>query len=278
MWYIRGNYDILYDMKNFKITNYRIKVDKSRFRLQQPIRFAMLSDLHNCIYGTDNEGLVQAVKEMQPDIIMIAGDMVTADLNGNDAAAVSLLRRLAEIVPVYYGNGNHEYEMKMNTRRFGTRYLRYSHNLKEAGIHLLENKSIIREIHGLKMNISAFELPQSYYRRIVLEKLRAADIKERLGTVSRDIFQVLIAHNPVWFRAYAIWGADLTFSGHLHGGYLRLPRLGGVLSPQFSLFPKYDKGLFDQGRHHLVVGAGIGTHGFIPRINNPPELVMVELH
>jgi len=271
------NYDILYVMKKFKITNYVINLDGGRYSLTQPLRLIMLSDLHNCVYGNNNESLVQAVKEVQPDGIIIAGDMVTSSVHERETIAVSLLQRLVKICPVFYGNGNHEYRMKMNTGVFGTRYLHYLDALRKAGIHVLENEHIHWQAHGLKMNIHAFELPDYYYRRIVTRRLSMDEIQKSLGLAEEEPFQILIAHNPAWFPVYARWGADLTFSGHLHGGFLRLPLLGGIISPQFELFPKYDKGLFTQGRHRLIVGAGIGNHSFIPRINNPPELVLVEL-
>lgn len=271
------NYDILYDMKNFRVSNYKIRLDKSRYSLNQPVRLVMLSDLHNCVYGNNNESLVQAVKEMQPDGIIIAGDMVTASVHEKESVAVSLMQRLAKISTVFYGNGNHEYRMKTNTDSFGTRYFQYADTLRKAGIHVLENESIHWQVHGLKINIYAFELPDSYYRRVVKKRLSVEEVQKSLGPVEGDAFQVLIAHNPVWFPVYAAWGADLTFSGHLHGGSLRLPLLGGIISPQLALFPKYDKGMFTQGRHQMIVGAGIGSHNLLPRINNPPELVAVEM-
>lgn len=81
----------------------------------------------------------------------------------------------------------------------------------------------------------------------------------------------------MFFDAYEEWGADLTMSGHLHGGFFRLPVLGGVISPQFVLFPEYDKGVFEKNGHHMVVSAGAGSHSRLPRIGNPRELVVVEL-
>ena len=99
----------------------------------------------------------------------------------------------------------------------------------------------------------------------------------KLGNPDRDRYSILLAHNPEHFQAYVSWGADLILSGHVHGGIIRLPFLGGVVSPAMKLFPKYDGGLFSQGNSHMVLSRGLGTHTIPVRINNKAELVVVEL-
>ena len=86
----------------------------------------------------------------------------------------------------------------------------------------------------------------------------------------------MLAHHPAYFDAYASWGADLTLSGHLHGGMIRLPFVGGLVSPQMRLFPKYDKGLYTKKGKKLIVSAGLANHTVNIRINNPPELVVID--
>ena len=93
-----------------------------------------------------------------------------------------------------------------------------------------------------------------------------------------DRYNILLAHNPMYFESYALWGADLTLSGHLHGGLLRLPVLGGVISPQMKLFPKYCCGLYEKYRRKLLVTAGLGSHSIAFRINNPAEIMLLELY
>ena len=93
----------------------------------------------------------------------------------------------------------------------------------------------------------------------------------------KEVFSLLIAHNPMDFPVYAAWGADLVVSGHLHGGCVRLPLLGGVVSPQLRLFPKYDRGEFALGKSRMVVGAGLGEHGIGIRLGNPRELPVIKL-
>ena len=98
-----------------------------------------------------------------------------------------------------------------------------------------------------------------------------------VGKANRDRFQILLAHNPVYFEEYARWGADLVLSGHVHGGIVRLPFLGGVISPAFTLFPKYDGGKFERGDSTMLLGRGLGTHTLPVRMWNPGEIVLVTL-
>ena len=102
-------------------------------------------------------------------------------------------------------------------------------------------------------------------------------MKKRLGKADKDAFSLLLAHNPVWFEDYAAWGADLTLSGHVHGGVVRLPFLGGVLSTSFRLFPKYDGGYFTKEGKHMIISRGLGAHTIPLRLFNPAELVVIEL-
>lgn len=87
----------------------------------------------------------------------------------------------------------------------------------------------------------------------------------------------MIAHNPEYFPAYAEWGADLVLSGHVHGGLMRLPFLGGVIAPSMKLFPKYDGGVFEEHGSTMILSRGLGTHTLPIRIFNPGELVVIRL-
>ena len=102
-------------------------------------------------------------------------------------------------------------------------------------------------------------------------------LRKLLGTPDREKFQLLIAHNPVYFDAYADWGADLVVSGHVHGGIMRLPFLGGVLSPSLTLFPKYDGGMFREHGSTMILSRGLSSHTIPIRIFNPGELIVIEL-
>ncbi|MDE6892596.1 MAG: hypothetical protein K2P50_12455, partial [Lachnospiraceae bacterium] len=97
-----------------------------------------------------------------------------------------------------------------------------------------------------------------------------------IGRPDKSRATVLIAHNPRYFEVYAGWGADFVVSGHVHGGLMRLPFLGGVISPALKLFPKYDGGEFHEGKSTLILGRGLGTHTLPIRIFNPGEVVVID--
>jgi hypothetical protein len=101
-------------------------------------------------------------------------------------------------------------------------------------------------------------------------------LEQMIGKPNDDSFRLLLAHHPCYFDAYAGWGADLTLSGHLHGGIVRLPFFGGVVSPQIRLFPRYDKGMYTMDGKKMIVSAGLGSHTIKLRINNPPELIIID--
>ena len=103
-------------------------------------------------------------------------------------------------------------------------------------------------------------------------------LKDELGNCEEDgAYHILLAHNPVYFKQYAAWGADLTLSGHLHGGIIRLPLIGGVITPQAKLFPRYSAGKYEIGEKWMIVSRGLGTHTIPIRFNNKPELSVIHL-
>ncbi|MGN0359732.1 MAG: metallophosphoesterase [Hominisplanchenecus sp.] len=264
-------------MKKFKVTRYQIKTKKTSCRFTGKLCIVLLSDLHNECFGRNNDLLLREIDYQNPDLIAIAGDMLTAELEERESIPLSLIQRLAEKYPVCYGNGNHECRMKMDTETFGKRYEYYAEGLRKSGVFLLENEYADLMLKDIPLRIYGLELPQSYYKRYSRQKLQMQEVTEYLGKGTDERYQILLAHNPMCFDAYDAWGADLTMSGHLHGGFLRLPVFGGVISPQFVLFPEYDKGIFEKNGHHMVVSAGTGSHSRLPRIGNPRELVVVEL-
>lgn len=264
-------------MKKFRVTRYQIPIDKKKYRPDGRIRIVLLSDLHNERYGRDNDFLVQEIQRQKPDLIAAAGDMLTSGEQETEYTALRLLQALAEKYPVYYGHGNHEYRMKLDTNSFGVRYRRYAEAVREAGVFLLENECVDTMVKSVPLRIYGLQLPWRFYRRFCFETLSPSELEACLGKGTQKRYQILLAHNPMCFSAYEQWGADLTLSGHLHGGFLRLPFLGGVVSPQCVPFPRYDKGLFRKNGHYMAVSAGLGSHSKIPRIGNPAEMVVVDL-
>ena len=264
-------------MQEFKVEHYEINTAKLAPGQPGPV-FAVLADLHNREYGVGNERLIEAVAARKPDAVLVVGDMLIGHTKVSFAPALSLMRSLRKTgLPVFYENGNHEQRMRQHPEIYGDMYGRYSRGLRKCGVTLLENERAAFEAKGLRCVIYGYELPERYYRKFAKNDFKKAYITKTLGKPSAGAFNILLAHNPVYFDKYAAWGADLTLSGHLHGGIVRLPLIGGVITPQVRLFPRYDAGHFRRGGRDLVVSRGLGTHTVNIRIFNPPELSIVRI-
>ncbi|RDU22975.1 metallophosphoesterase [Anaerosacchariphilus polymeriproducens] len=263
------------ETKLFEITRDEVRLEKVKGK---NIKIAFLSDLHNYSYGNDNDIIVEAIKSEKPDLIIISGDMIIAKPNRkNFDVALSLLKRLPSIAPVYYANGNHEYRMKIYEDTYENGYSYFKESLKNCGIQLLENEKHEINIHGNLCSIYGLEIEREYYKRGKKVLMKDEYLKEVLGTSNEKKLNLLIAHNPIYFPEYAKWGADITFSGHLHGGLIRIPGIGGIVSPQMELFPKYDAGIYDLNGRKLILSRGLGAHTIHIRIFNRAELKILNV-
>lgn len=260
-----------YDSNRFVTVSYRIRNPKIR----KKVRLVLLADLHNKQYGRENERLLAAIEKICPDLVLCAGDLMTSVPGKSMEPAEKLVERLAEKYPFYYGNGNHEYRIYHDPEKFGTMGAKYRSCLRRCKVCLLENETALLPAFALK--IVGLDLTGEHYRRFKDGALASEELEGMIGKYDESIYTILLAHNPVFFDSYADWGADLVLSGHVHGGVMRLPWIGGVLSTSFRLFPKYDGGMFEKGQKRMIVSRGLGSHTIPIRIFNPAELVVIDL-
>ncbi len=267
-------------------TEYEIRVKDPVNRPRKPVTIALIADLHDHNIGPRNEDLLRKIRCHEPDLILSAGDLVTAKAGfGRMRNALAFLEKLCSEYPVCVSDGNHESRYRMLREDYPGMYRRYVKSLMDMGAVYLNNKRRIVRIHGMRIAVSGFVQPLSYYNRFHPGKVSVPEMEKALGTRSEEkdhLFELLIAHTPDHFDAYADWGADLTVSGHIHGGIIRLPLIGGVLGGTLIPFPKYDKGLFEKKGNNgktcsMIVSAGLGAHSIAFRVNNPPELVIIRL-
>ncbi len=244
-------------------------------QLKKSAKVILLSDLHNKSYGQNNQVLLRAIEKAAPDYILVAGDMLTAAKGQSFRPAIELLQALAEKYPVYYGNGNHEYRISLYPQQYGTLHEDYERALGKLPVQRLINQHVY--LPELNVQIYGLNMDRIYYKRFGRNKMSGEYLNETLGKPDRDRVNLLIAHNPEYFKEYAAWGADLVVAGHVHGGIMRLPFLGGVISPRFRLFPEYDGGLFTEKKSTMILSRGLGTHTLPIRIFNPGELVVIYL-
>lgn len=239
-------------------------------------KVVMLSDLHNYTFGKDNEKLLHKIDLEKPDYIMIVGDLLVKAKKLYTTNAVTLLQQLAKKYPVYYAPGNHEEELERQFREDGS-YLAFIQMITEAGVHYLANESVYLEKNGEKIRVTGLHLEKKYFSKAYKKVDLEMDELKRIIGEKKEEYEILLAHNPVYFPVYARWGANLVLSGHVHGGVVILPFLGGVLSTAFELFPKYDYGLFECGKAKMVLSKGLAMHTIKLRLFNKPEISVIKL-
>ena len=276
--------EIYRELHTFKVTKYSIKSEKFPAG-GETVKIVFLSDLHNREYGKGNENLYQALRTERPDLILIGGDMLVGKDRVSYEPALKFVRKLPAICPVYYANGNHEQRMKENPKEYSYSYADYKTMLEESGVVFLENETETVRIGQTTLEICAVELPLETYRKMKKANVTSQDIGNLAGdqagsqdrVTPQAAYRILLAHNPAYMDAYKAWGADLILSGHLHGGIVRIPGLGGVISPQAFLFPRYSGELTLEGDQTVIVSRGLGTHTIHLRLFNTPELVSISL-
>lgn len=256
----------------------RFEVAREEFvlpKLRKECTLALISDVHNKVYGEKNAPLIKAVKKINPDFIILAGDLVTAKRSDGMMPGIELVKALGKDFKIYCGLGNHETKIKQISAGSGNRFELLKKSLADENIIWLENDST--ELLEYNIKITGLELELKYFRHFRQNRMDEGYLERVLGKADKNKCNVLIAHNPDYFREYAEWGADLSLAGHVHGGIMRLPFLGGVLSPSYRLFPKYDGGVFKENGAAMLLGRGIGSHTIPLRFFNPAQLYAVTL-
>lgn len=248
----------------------------SQPKLSEPIRIVQLTDLHNSEFGKGNARLIRKVREQEPDLILLTGDMLNQYEEQTDVP-VELIRELAQIAPVYASYGNHEWQ---HERVFDSD-LRTA--FTEAGATFLNREWVDMEIKDQELRIGgiySYCLPAYYMQEGNVDKLDVSFLQEFSDT---DRTKLLLCHMPVcWIRNGSLdyWDTDYVFAGHAHGGQVRIPFVGGLYAPDQGRFPGWCEGLFfsKDGEHTLALSRGLGTsRSRLPRFNNIPEILVLDL-
>ena len=267
--------EMIRELRDFRVTKYRICSQKLN-GIKREKKIIFLSDLHNRMYGEENERLLESIRNQHPDLILIGGDMLVRKDGNSYDKTVHFLAKLPGICPVYCANGNHEQKLKELPDKYEQSYEEYKKALTASGIHMLENASETVKLEEVPVKLSGLEIPLGAYARFGKKELSLKEITDRIGEHGDD-YQILLAHHPGYMKEYLAYGADLILGGHYHGCVVQLPGIGGVISTNFTLFPKYSGGIYPEGEQTAVVSRGLGTHSVPLRLWNWPELIVLEL-
>lgn len=255
--------------RQLKVSEYTVKYDGLPESFSGK-KILVLSDLHKKRYGDNFNNLMNSVIAAEPDYIFFLGDLYSKD-ETDMVPKLALMRRLNHTAPLYYILGNHEVRNMDNCEAL-------CYKLNDIGVHVMRNCSEklfcgneFVNIYGTQLPISCYVNRDGSYNN--LRQIKAEDLDAMLGKPDKEQFNILLSHDPFFFEEYSRWGADLVFSGHCHGGIIRLPFIGGLLSPERKFFPKYTKGLYKHKNSQMILTAGLGKF----RVNNPSEIVVCKL-
>jgi predicted MPP superfamily phosphohydrolase len=253
----------LTDISHFEVSFYTVEQEE----IQSPVRIAFLSDLHLNEFGEDNIDLVNEVARLKPDLIAIGGDM-TMMHNPDYSIVLSLCSQLKEIAPVYYGIGNHEY----NDILFEGSNILY--DLKKAGVTVLSNHYVTINVNGNTIDIGGLNETMDQFEQYGTKFWNKYDEKA-------TNYRLLLVHDPGYFRTGGKLvgkNIDLALCGHYHGGQIILPIIGPLYHPEGGFRPQLASGCNLVEDTYVITSRGMGNHSKLPRFNNPPELVVIDLY
>ena len=261
IWVVWGNAAL--ELNAYTITSSQLPESFDGYRI------AHISDLHNAQMGKDSEKLLTMLREADTDIIAITGDLIDSR-NTNLAIALQFVQEAVKIAPCYYVTGNHEARVN--------EYSKLKSGLVSAGVIVLEDDSAEIGTDGESIILIGVNDPsfQTDYLLGDSETVMHSKLSE-LHT-DGDGFTILLSHRPELFDTYVDHDIDLILSGHAHGGQFRIPFVGGVLAPNQGFFPEFDAGIYTDGNTNMLVSRGIGNSIFPFRVNNRPEVILIELN
>ncbi len=229
---------------------------------------AHISDLHNDSLGKDNKRVIDLIVDAQPDIIAITGDMIDSYHTDADIA-IDFINKVQKIAPCYYVTGNHE-------ARLPNEYNELKTAMIDCGVTILENTTHTITIDGGSISLVGIDDP-SFKSPYVVHGPEIIDEQLKNLNLTNEYYSILLSHRPEVFDIYVKYKVNLVLSGHAHGGQFRLPFVGGIFAPNQGFFPKYDAGIHTEGDCSMIVNRGIGNSVFPFRLNNRPEVVIIEL-
>lgn len=248
-------------VSSYDIVDSRIPKKFNKYKIVQ------VSDFHNTKSNKLINDLVKEIKKQKPNVIVITGDLVDSRKTDIDVS-INFIKRIKDIAPIYFITGNHEASI--------SKYENLKVKLEKESVIILDNKTKVLEVADSKINLIGVNDPSMSYHP---EATDSEKIKSELteSNYDKNSYSILLSHRPELFNTYVDNEIDLVLTGHAHGGQIRIPFIGGLVAPNQGLFPEYTSGTFKEENTSMIISRGIGNSIIPFRINNRPELVIVEL-
>jgi len=227
-----------------------------------------ISDLHNKNFGKEQSKLIEKIEDLSPDIIVITGDLIDRR-KYNLENAMNFIDKAIKIAPIYYVSGNHE--------AWSRKYSEVKSELIHADVFVMDDERIELKRNDSVINILGLSDP-AFITSSYMDKTDTKVIEENLfNWSSLEGFKILLSHRPELFDLYSSNNMNLVFSGHAHGGQIRIPFVGGLIAPNQGFFPKYTSGSYTMNKTTMFVSRGLGNSLFPIRIFNRPEIISLTL-
>lgn len=258
--------------KHLETTHYTYAAEQLGADLEG-YRIVQISDLHNAKFGKNNQKLVDRIRECEPDMIVLTGDLVDSNHTNVDRA-VQFVDEIVKICPVYYVTGNHEYWLEKSE------YDELMSGLADAGVVILDNQVVEISRGDAKFRLVGLDdrsLSDGTLGMLLKDQAGQKEETADNENSGEKELTVVLAHEPQYLARYASAGVDLVLSGHAHGGQFRLPFVGGIVAPDQGFLPEYTAGEYYMNGTEMIVSRGLGNSVIPVRLFNYPEIVCVEL-
>ncbi|MGG7057197.1 metallophosphoesterase [Clostridium tertium] len=245
--------------------NYESSEIPSKFN---DFNIVQISDLHNKNFGEEQSKLLEKVKSLSPDIIVVTGDLIDRRKYNLDVA-MSFINKAVEIAPIYYVSGNHE--------AWSGKYSEIKERLIEAGVNIIDDANVEIKRGDERIQLLGLSDP-AFLTSNYIDGTDTSSIERNLSNWSEiEGFKILLSHRPELFDLYSRNNINLVFSGHAHGGQIRIPFIGGLIAPNQGFFPKYTSESYNSDKTTMFVSRGLGNSLFPLRVFNRPEIISVTL-
>ena len=254
------------------IRNYTTNVSRS---IGKTIRAVVISDLHDHQFGSNNIRLVEKIMGLEPDIIFMDGDMLNSD-SDNSSVPCNLIQQFRDIAPVFYALGNQENAYISNG------HPDFINQLEESGAVVLDKTYVDIKIEGIPIRLGgmydyAFGLDGNDTALAAPEDV----LTFLMDYQNTDRIKIMLSHRPesyVFGDASKTWDIDLIICGHIHGGQVVFPVIGGLYGGDQEWFPEYVHGLYKKDNFQMFITSGLGSNKQkLPRFNNPPEIAVLNI-